>query len=244
MTASLPHKSRRAAAVLSLFCVGLTLTYSTPTQAARRELSGSAFKSEPKAALATDDGADRTEYARIAEELDLGSRRMAGHLLTRTPERALQKAAGKHVETTLAYPIEHGNFVRGFGYVRKVRKDLIHKGVDIAAKPGTPIHVVNDGIVGYAADGVKGYGNLAIIIHPDGSVSSYAHCSKLLVVPGQKVTRGEVIAEVGTTGISRGPHLHFEYRKGGKPTNPMARFDKDWFEGNTGKAPALAALTR
>jgi murein DD-endopeptidase MepM/ murein hydrolase activator NlpD len=210
--------------------------------AARRELSGIAWKA-PKAAVESHD-MDREEAARIAAELDLGSRRMAGHLLTRTPEKELRQAAGKRVEKTLAYPIQHGNFVRGFGFVRKHKKDLIHKGVDIAAKTGTPIHVVNDGIVGYAADEVKGYGNLAIIIHPDGSVSSYAHCSKLLVKPGQKVKRGEVIAEVGSTGISRGPHLHFEYRKGGKPQNPMARFDKDWFEADTGKAPALAMVTR
>ena len=128
--------------------------------------------------------------------------------------------------------------------MRKTKKRLPHNGVDIAARTGTPIHVVADGIVGYADDGVKGYGNLAIVIHPDGSVTSYAHCSKLLVVPGQTVKRGDVIAQVGSTGISKDPHLHFEYRTHGRPKNPMARFDRDWFEGETGKQPALAALTR
>lgn len=239
--------SRRFRAILAILTIGSSLSYNAPTQAAPRELQGFVTSERTAASAASEseeERAARAEYARVAEELELGTRRMAGSLLTRTPDRQLRKAAGKHVAKKLAYPIQKGSFVRGFGFVRKHRKDLIHKGVDIAAKTGTPIHVVNDGIVGYANDELKGYGNIAIVIHADGSVSSYAHCSKLLVVPGQKVKRGEVIAEVGSTGISRGPHLHFEYRQNGRPKNPMARFDRDWFEADTGDKPALAALTR
>jgi len=201
------------------------------------------FKAEVPAALVVEQKADpASEYAQTAQELDLGTRRMASHLLTRTPESELRAAAGEMSNEELAWPLKEGHFVRGFGFVRKVRKDLPHLGVDIAAAPGTPIHAAADGIVGYADDGVKGYGNLAILIHADGSVTSYAHCRKLLVVPGQQVKRGEQIAEVGTTGISKGPHLHFEYRRGGKPTNPMARFDRHWFEAETGKSDDAVAM--
>jgi len=165
-------------------------------------------------------------FADTARALALGTRRMASHLLTRSPSREARKAAAGAGARRLLWPVTTGNFVRGFGFVRKERKDLPHLGVDIAAPTGTPILAAADGIVGYADDGVRGYGNLAILVHADGTVTSYAHCSKLRVAPGQTVKRGQTIANVGSTGISKGPHLHFEFRTGGRPRNPMARFDR------------------
>ncbi len=176
-----------------------------------------------------------------ARALQLGTRHMASHLLTRSPSRALREAAAGKGAARLLWPVATGNFVRGFGFVRKERKELPHLGVDIAAHTGTPILAAADGIVGYADDGVKGYGNLAILVHGDGSVTSYAHCNVLRVQPGQTVARGEVIADVGTTGISRGPHLHFEFRMRGRPKNPITRFDRPARDPQP--APALALLT-
>lgn len=175
-----------------------------------------------------------------AKALELGTRRMASHLLTRSPSRAVRAAAKGRGAKRLLWPVEGGNFVRGFGFVRKERKELPHLGVDIAAREGTAIFAAADGIVGYADQGVKGYGNLAILVHGDGTVTSYAHCSVLHVEPGQTVKRGDVIADVGSTGISRGPHLHFEFRSRGRPRNPMTRFDRPAHEK---PAPALALLT-
>ncbi len=151
---------------------------------------------------------------------------MASELLSRRPSPAVRDAARGEGTERLLWPVETGNFVRGFGYVREERKELQHLGVDIAAPTGTPILAAADGIVGYASDGVKGYGNLAILVHSDGNVTSYAHCSELEVEPGQPVLRGQEIAKIGTTGISRGPHLHFEFRLNGRPRNPMGRFDR------------------
>lgn len=175
-----------------------------------------------------------------ARSLQLGSRHMASHLLTRSPSRAVRDAAPGKGAKRLQWPVTNGHFVRGFGFVRKERKELPHLGVDIAARTGTPIVAAADGIVGYADQGVKGYGNLAILVHADGSVTSYAHCSVLHVQPGQTVKRGDMIADVGSTGISRGPHLHFEFRTRGRPKNPMARFDRPVKEPKS--APELALV--
>ncbi len=156
----------------------------------------------------------------------LGTRALASQLLVRAPASEVRELAPGDGSRHLVWPVDEGSFVRGFGFVRAARKELPHLGVDIAAKPGTPIHAAADGVVAYADDEVKGYGNLAILVHADGAVTSYAHCQKLFIHPGQAVHAGDVIGEVGSTGISRGPHLHFEYRRHGKPADPMARFGR------------------
>ncbi len=184
--------------------------------------------------------AAKASWKATARALQLGTRRMASRLLTRSPSGALRHAAPGSGAKRLLWPVTDGHFVRGFGFVRKELKDLPHLGVDIAAQQGTPILAAADGVVGYADHGVKGYGNLAILVHADGSVTSYAHCSVLHVQPGQTVTRGEPIADVGSTGISRGPHLHFEFRTHGRPKNPMTRFDRP---ARPKPVPELALLT-
>lgn len=100
----------------------------------------------------------------------------------------------------------------------------MHNGVDIGAAVGAPIVAVNDGLVVYSDNGMHGYGNAVLIVHPDGAVSMYAHCTETYVVAGRLVRRGEVIAAVGETGITHGPHLHFEYRSGGSLEDPLPLF--------------------
>lgn len=99
-------------------------------------------------------------------------------------------------------------------------KEGFHQGVDIAAPMGTAINAAAEGTVVFA--GVKGtYGNLVILSHADGFLTYYGHCSKLLVTPGQTVSQGEVIAAVGSTGRSTGPHCHFEVRYQGGHIDPL-----------------------
>lgn len=94
-----------------------------------------------------------------------------------------------------------------------------HPALDIATKTGTPIVSPADGIVSYA--GVKsGFGNVLVIDHGYGYVTFYGHCSKLNVKDNDKVKRGDVVAYVGSTGASTGPHLHYEVRVHGVATNP------------------------
>ncbi|MBS0461487.1 MAG: M23 family metallopeptidase [Proteobacteria bacterium] len=96
-----------------------------------------------------------------------------------------------------------------------------HKGMDLSGTIGDPIHAAADGIVVRAELDSGGYGNVVDIVHADGYATRYGHCSKLLVKAGDLVHAGDVIAKVGTTGRSTGPHLHFEVWHDGAPVNPQ-----------------------
>jgi murein DD-endopeptidase MepM/ murein hydrolase activator NlpD len=95
-----------------------------------------------------------------------------------------------------------------------------HKGQDIAAPSGTPINVTADGIV-VVAGWVKGYGNGIYVDHGNGITTRYGHLSRIDVMVGQTVKRGQHLGLVGSTGRSTGPHLHYEVRINGQPTSPI-----------------------
>lgn len=94
-----------------------------------------------------------------------------------------------------------------------------HYGIDMAAPKGTPIYASRSGTVEYSGS-ASGYGLVVYIDHGNGVQTRYGHCSKLLVTKGQKVTQGQLIALVGSTGHSTGPHCHFEMRINGTPVDP------------------------
>lgn len=96
-----------------------------------------------------------------------------------------------------------------------------HSGIDIAAPRGTAIKAAASGTVTYSGNAGDGYGNYVVISHGNGVQTLYGHCSQLLVSKGQKVSQGEVIAKVGSTGNSTGNHLHLEVRKNGITYNPQ-----------------------
>ena len=129
------------------------------------------------------------------------------------------------IEADTDYTLPHFNsIVSRFGW----RRYRYHYGVDIKNAMGDSILCVFDGVVRIAKRN-KTYGNVIIVRHYNGLETFYAHCSKLLVEPNQEVTAGELIALVGTTGRSRGPHLHFETRYRGAAFNPEYMID---FENN------------
>lgn len=101
---------------------------------------------------------------------------------------------------------------------------IFHEGVDFSAVKGTPIHAAAGGVVVYSGFHAE-YGNMIDVDHGNDLVSRYAHASRRLVKVGEVVVRGQKIAEVGSTGRSTGPHLHFEVRHKGLPQNP-SRFLK------------------
>ncbi|NEP83362.1 MAG: peptidoglycan DD-metalloendopeptidase family protein [Okeania sp. SIO3B3] len=112
-----------------------------------------------------------------------------------------------------------GTLTSGYGW----RWGRMHRGIDIAAPTGTPIVAAAPGVVTFANWNSGGYGNLVEIKHPNGSLTVYAHNSQILVREGQKVAQGELIAKMGSTGRSTGPHLHFEiHPTGNGAVNPMA----------------------
>ena len=114
-----------------------------------------------------------------------------------------------------------GFFSDGYGW----RRDPIdgsrefHKGVDIVAPPGTPVKATADGLV-TAAGRTAGYGNMVHLAHGYGMASRYGHMSKILVRPGQRVKKGDIIGLVGSTGRSTGPHLHYEVFRAGAQVDP------------------------
>lgn len=99
-------------------------------------------------------------------------------------------------------------------------RKLMHDGIDFAGPIGTKIHATGDGVVTTAHRNRFGYGNLVIIEHHGGYKTKYAHLDKILVTKGDKITRGQIIATMGNTGISTGPHLHYEVILNGKTQNP------------------------
>jgi murein DD-endopeptidase MepM/ murein hydrolase activator NlpD len=112
-----------------------------------------------------------------------------------------------------------GVFTSGYG----PRWGRMHRGIDIAGPVGTPIFAAAEGVVVRSEWSSGGFGNLVTLQHADGSRTLYAHNNRLLVSPGQQVRQGEQIAEMGSTGRSTGPHLHFEVHPAGRgAVNPMA----------------------
>jgi murein DD-endopeptidase MepM/ murein hydrolase activator NlpD len=101
-----------------------------------------------------------------------------------------------------------------------------HQGMDFTASTGTDIYATGNGTVSFCG-WRQGYGNTVIINHGFGYETLYAHCSELLVVEGQKVRRSDVVAKVGNTGKSTGPHLHYEVRLRGTQVDPRNYFFMD-----------------
>ncbi|MEC7760561.1 MAG: M23 family metallopeptidase [Pseudomonadota bacterium] len=115
-------------------------------------------------------------------------------------------------------PVRPGTFrfTSGFGQ----RWGRLHAGTDMAGPVGTPIYATADGVVTHA-DWQSGYGRLIKIQHEFGLETRYAHLSRIRVNKGQRVSRGDLIGDMGNSGRSTGPHLHYEVRVGGKAVNPM-----------------------
>jgi murein DD-endopeptidase MepM/ murein hydrolase activator NlpD len=123
--------------------------------------------------------------------------------------------------TPSIWPIK-GWKTSGFGYRTSPftgRREM-HKGVDVATRTGTPIIAPADGVVIFSGR-EGGFGNVVVIDHGYGIITKYAHNSVIDVKVGQKVKRGDIIAKVGNTGRSTGPHLHYEVAVNGVPVNPM-----------------------
>ena len=159
---------------------------------------------------------DRRSLEAALDDLERISKAMEAQIRNYQNRNKLALGSGK-----LIWPTK-GRVSSEFGWrvhpILKKRK--YHTGIDIAAGSGNPIVAADSGVVIFS--GLNGgYGKVIILDHGAGISTVYAHCSVLLVKQGEMVVKGNLIAKVGSTGFSTGPHLHFEVRKNGTPINPL-----------------------
>ncbi len=137
----------------------------------------------------------------------------SGKRRDRSPSRLLGKKFLMPVRGTVS---------SGFG----TRNGRMHDGIDILAPEGTPVRAAGYGVVVYAGDGMRGYGNAIVLDHGDGVTTLYGHLQRIRVRSGDAVAAGSVIGTVGETGNATTPHLHFELRVGGEEVDPENYLEK------------------
>ena len=128
-------------------------------------------------------------------------------------------------DNSYIYPLMDARVSSNFGTRKHPITKAVrhHQGLDLAAPKDAPIRAISGGTVVFS-DPHSGYGNLVVLLHPDGTSSHYGHNSRNLATPGTKVKAGAIIALVGSTGLATGPHLHFEIRRNGQAQDPLKIF--------------------
>src|ERR1700730_2398180 len=142
----------------------------------------------------------------------------SARIATPVPSIETESGAGEAAPGTPSFrwPVR-GRIISGFG----ARNGQQNDGIDLSVPEGTSIKAADDGVVAYAGNELKGYGNLVLVRHQNGYVTAYAHASELTVKRGDTVKRGQIIARSGQTGNVTAPQLHFEIRKGKVPVDPV-----------------------
>ena len=133
-----------------------------------------------------------------------------------TPTPSVATTVPTQYTGSVRWPVDAGIVSSKYG----PRWGKMHKGLDIAADAGEPVYAIASGDVIYAGDGLSGYGNVVIVQHDKQMTSLYAHNSELKVHQGDHVQQGAVLALLGNTGHSTGPHVHFEIRQGDAAVDP------------------------
>jgi murein DD-endopeptidase MepM/ murein hydrolase activator NlpD len=163
---------------------------------------------------------ERLAYESAERQLERESNELTQKILSLTDGQGI--GLEELIKGSFYFPVRAA-ITSPFGYrmhpIFRVRS--FHSGVDLGAKNGTPIKAANGGLVIYAG-WYSGYGKTVIVSHSGGKSTLYAHMSRIDAKAGDKVAQGQTIGYVGSSGYSTGPHLHFEYRLGGKPQNPLA----------------------
>ncbi|MFN2449909.1 MAG: murein hydrolase activator EnvC [Candidatus Baltobacteraceae bacterium] len=233
-------KERRAAALkVASAQAGLQATQTALTaqeqaqQRARNQLDTLATERANLVALADDQRRHIAGQVAQIEDLDTAQEAQLEALVVErqreleAEREAARRAAGIVGQSTsapgvLIWPVS-GTITSPFGYRRSPFGGGMefHQGLDIAAPMGTTVTAAAAGTI-ISAGWYGGYGNYILIDHGSGMATGYGHLSQIFVAAGQQVQKGQAIGAVGSTGMSTGPHLHFEVRLSGKPTDPAA----------------------
>ncbi|MBV9560979.1 MAG: peptidoglycan DD-metalloendopeptidase family protein [Bradyrhizobium sp.] len=159
---------------------------------------------------------------RLASAVPPQSARLAQAAPTSDEAAVAEPPAAKATEATNAPPTfrwpVRGKVITSYGAKTNGKSN---DGINVAVPEGTPVKAAEDGVVAYAGNELKGYGNLVLVRHTNGYVTAYAHASELMVKRGDAIKRGQVIAKSGQSGEVASPQLHFEIRKGSNPVDPL-----------------------
>ena len=180
-----------------------------------------AVQAEKEALLADAESNERKNLQVIAQ-LDADSNRLESILAARSAPSTSTGSVGLPTGGgQLLWPA-NGPLTSGYGYrTHPIFGDSrLHAGIDIGAPYGAPVIAADAGVIAYAGT-MSGYGNVVVVDHGGGLATTYNHLSTFSVSNGQSVARGAPIANVGSSGYSTGPHLHFEVRVNGSPVDPM-----------------------
>ncbi len=161
---------------------------------------------------------EKSEYDKALREMEKVSEEL-GEAIRKLQQKTLDEDGVKKI-ITMIWPVQ-GRITSDYGWRMHpiLNENRFHTGLDIGASEGKDIRAAADGTV-ILAGFVQGYGLTTIISHGNKTTTLYGHASKLLTQAGDKVKQNQVIAKVGSTGVSSGPHLHFEIRVNGDPVNP------------------------
>jgi murein DD-endopeptidase MepM/ murein hydrolase activator NlpD len=195
-----------------------------PRCSAREGIGYDACDGPLRVAVPSEEARDR------AERLGLGTREAADLAYVGTPPDAWRAEAGTRHEGLL-WPVATGLFSRGYGAGRVHGASVgRHEGIDVVQAEGAHLRAVDDGLVVYAGNAIRGLGNVLLLVLGDGTVALYAHCRALWVAAGEQVLRGQIVGELGATGLTVRPHLHFEWRRRGRTRDPLPEMRErpDW----------------
>ncbi|CAO3421020.1 peptidoglycan DD-metalloendopeptidase family protein [Azospirillum doebereinerae] len=143
------------------------------------------------------------------------------------PEPKAEAAVPPRGSGRFLWPVK-GKLISGYG----PKPDGLHNdGLNIAASKGTAVVAADNGVVAYAGNELRGFGNLLLVKHADGWITAYAHLDRIDVERGATVKRGQTVGRVGQTGSVSSPQLHFELRKGSQAVDPTAQMDRKSIEG-------------
>ncbi len=165
--------------------------------------------------------AQRQDTQQRNTELQLEQQARAPEAVTAPQSQGAPEQRDGSMASTFRWPVK-GRVISTFG---EKPTGMRNEGINIAVPEGTSVRAAGSGIVAYAGNELKGYGNLVLIRHDGGWVTAYAHNKELLVNRGDSVERGDVIANAGQTGSVKSPQVHFEVRKGATAVDPMKHLD-------------------